>query len=232
MDLQPHGELYQVADGLHCVDGAFGRSPLGRRMTVVALPSGALALHSAIRMNDAGMAALEALGPVAAVIVPTAHHTADVPWYAERYPQARVLAPGGSLPRVHRRVPSAAALDEGWNDDLAGALAWLQVDGVRHPEAAFFHRASHTLILTDLVFNLGTEFSGLQRALLKLNGIYGRFAPSRLMRWGVVRYMPGLLASVRRMEEWDFDRIIVSHGQVVEKRGKTHLREAFEPWGL
>lgn len=232
MNLQPHGALRQLAPGLHCVEGAFGRSPLGRRMTVITLPSGALALHSAIRMDEAGMAALDALGPVAAVIVPTTFHSTDAPWFAARYPAASLLAPRSSLPRLGKRLPTALPLDEGWSDDLAGALAWQQIEGARHHEAVFFHAASRTLILTDLVFNLGAEFTGLSRLLLRINGIYGRFGPSRLLRYGFVRDKAALLDSVRRMEAWDYDRIVMSHGEVLEGGGKARLREAFAPWGL
>lgn len=219
-------------EGLYCVDGSFGRSPLGRRMTVVVLPSGRLAIHSAIRMEQADMAALERLGPVGAIIVPNTLHKADAPWYAGRYPDAIVLAPRKAVARLARRMRIDGTLEDDWPAELAAALDRLALGGVRVPEAAFCHRATRTLILTDLVFNLGVQFAGLSRLLLKLDDAYGRFGPARLFRWVVLRDKAALLASLRELEQWDYDRIVMSHGDIVETDGKQRMRGAFAPLGL
>lgn len=38
-----------------------------------------------------------------------------------------------------------------------------------------------------------------------------------------------LLKSIDRTLEWDFDRVIMSHGDVLESGGKEAMREAFAP---
>ncbi len=227
---QPHGRLEELAAGLHCVRGTFGRSPLGRRMTVVVPPAGRLALHSPVRLDDAGMAALEALGPVGWLVAPNSFHWADVPWYAARYPEARVLAPAAAHGKLAPHVRLDGSLEDDWPPELAGTLERLPLEGMKTGEHAFFHPPSRTLILTDLVFNMGTEARGPARWLLRLNRAHGRFGPTRLLRWVFLRDAAALLASLRRLEEWDYDRVVVSHGDVLERGGKAAMAAAFADW--
>ncbi|MEE8435194.1 MAG: hypothetical protein V3S64_10445 [bacterium] len=230
MRVQPHGALTRLAEGLYCVEGAFGRSPLGRRMTAVVLPSGRVALHSPIRMTPEGMAALDALGQVAAILIPSSFHWSDARWYTERYPQAAVLAPGGAQAKLKSRLPVLSTLEDGWNGELAAGLARMPLNGSKTHEHAFFHPASRTLILTDLVFNMGTGHGGLTRLLLRLNQAYGRFGPTRLLRWVFTSDKAALLASTRGLEQWDYDRVIMSHGDVLERGGKPAMAAAFAEW--
>lgn len=229
--VQPYRPLRKLADGLHCVEGSFGRSPLGRRMTVLGLASGRVALHSPIRMEEGDMASLEALGGVAAIIAPNSFHTSDTPWYSERYPDALVLAPTKTVKKLSGRCRFNGALERDWPEEVAASVEMLPLEGLRHGEAAFLHRSTRTLVLTDLVFNLGAGHTGLTRLLLKLNNAHGRFGPTRLMRL-FTRDKAALLESVRFLQGWDFDRVIVSHGDVVENGGKALMRQAFEPWGV
>ena len=237
MSHHPYIPPRKLAEGLHCVDASTGRWPIGRRMTVVVLPSGRLALHSPIRMDEAGMEALERLGQVAALVIPNAYHWIDVPWYAKRYRGAAVLAPRGALPRLKGRVGmqdgnTVGTLEDDWSAELSAGLERLPLAGSRMYEFAFFHPSSRTLILTDLVFNLGTDFRGAVRLFLRLNRIHGRFGPSRLMRWVFLKDKGALLASLREMERWDFDRVVMSHGDLLESGGKDKMRQAFAGWGL
>ena len=231
MRVRPHGAFSRLAEGLYCVEGSFGRSPLGRRMTAVVLPSGRLALHSPIRMTPEGMAALDALGQVAAILIPNSFHWSDARWYSERYPQAAVLAPGSARTKLKSRLPVLSTLEDGWTEELAAGLARMPLKGLKTHEHAFFHPASRTLILTDLVFNMGAGARGLTRLLLRLNQSHGRFGPSRLLRWVFTSDKAALLASVRELGQWDYDRVIVSHGGVLERGGKAAMAAAFAEWG-
>jgi hypothetical protein len=47
---------------------------IGTRMTVIRLGDGSLLLHSPVRIDDATRAAVDALGPVGAVVAPNLHH--------------------------------------------------------------------------------------------------------------------------------------------------------------
>lgn len=231
--MNAYDAMERVDEGLYTVTGDFGRSPLRRRMTLVVLPSGGVVVHSAIRMSDADMAArVDALGPVNTLVVPNAFHTADAPFYAERYPQARALAPRSLRRKLAPRMRLDGSLEEDWPEDVNEHLACLIIGGGRARETAFLHRPTRTLILTDLCFNMGGHYNGLTRFLLTLNDSIGTFGPSRLFRWAFVKNWGDLLASVRQILEWDFDRVLVGHGTVVPSGGKELLRKAFTPYGL
>ena len=52
------------------------------------------------------MAALDALGQVAAILILNSFHWSDARWYSERYPQAAVLAPSGAQAKLKSRLPA------------------------------------------------------------------------------------------------------------------------------
>lgn len=93
--VQPHGELIAVTDGILTVEGSIAM-PLGnfpRRMTVLALAQGGSAIWSPIPLREDEMARIEALGPVRFLIVPNQGHRLDLKPWADRYPEARIIAP-------------------------------------------------------------------------------------------------------------------------------------------
>ena len=93
-------------------------------------------------------------------------------------------------------------------------------------EVAFFHPTSRTLILTDLVFNVPKGRPWGIPIVSKLLGVGGRFGPSRLGRW-LIRDKEATRASLGLIMRWDFDRLILAHGDVVETGGRKKLRDAF-----
>jgi hypothetical protein len=54
----------------------------------------------------------------------------------------------------------------------------------------------------------------------------GRFGPHRLIRAGI-RDRAAARRSLERILEWDFDRVVMSHGAVLERGGRARLRECF-----
>src|SRR4051812_7740740 len=84
---------------------------IGTRMTVVRLRDGSLFLHSPVRLDAETRAALDALGPVRAVIAPSLVHHFFVGDYQAAYPQATLYAAPG-LEKKRTDVPFGAALDD------------------------------------------------------------------------------------------------------------------------
>ena len=93
-------------------------------------------------------------------------------------------------------------------------------------EVVFFHRASRTLILCDLAFNFGPHAAAPTRLLMRLLRSYGRFGPSTLDPW-LIRDRAAARASLERILSWDFDRVVVAHGDVLESGGREALREGY-----
>lgn len=98
-------------------------------------------------------------------------------------------------------------------------------------EVLFLHKASRTLIVTDLCFNL-LDARGLgARFILGLFGTYARFGVSRLyLRFVTDRAR--FEESLRKLFAWEFDHIAVSHGRLVEGSGRARLLAALQERGL
>ncbi len=93
----------------------------------------------------------------------------------------------------------------------------------------FIHHASKTLILTDLAFNFGTDVPLSTGIFLKLYGAYNKFCPTLTIR-ASIKDKGAFGKSLQRILAEDFDRIIVSHGNIIEKDGKNIFKQAFRKY--
>ena len=227
MDIHPYGPLREIGRDLFCMEGRWKRSPFPRRMTVIRNGSGNLAIHSAIRLHEPDYGRLlDALGAVTLILVPNALHGDEARFHAERYAGARVLVPGPVRERCRPKLPRVDGdIAEAWPGDWAAELYPLQLAGTRMGEALFLHVPSRTLIATDLVFHFTDELSGIPRRLMQWNGVVGRLAPSRIFRWFFLTDREAFRRSLAPVRDWDFDRVVMSHGTIVERDGKRRFLE-------
>src|SRR4051812_26768774 len=175
---------------------------IGHRMTVANLPDGSLCLHSPAAYSPALATELAKLGTVAHVVAPNAMHDTYLEGWFAAYPQARFYGAKGFAkfrPDLKFTDPLGDKPDAAWS----GTFDQLTLRGMpRLNEVVFLHRASRTVIVTDLVFNLGAEMPFLSRVLLKLNGCYDCLAVSRLLKT-TIKDQPALRASLDEMLTWD-----------------------------
>jgi hypothetical protein len=220
--------LRDVADGLWVVDHPFKMGPVdvGTRTSIIRLEAGGLVLHAPGPLSDALRGELEALGPVRALIAPNKFHHLFVGENLRAFPQARLyLAPG--LAHKRKDLAGGETLGEEVPALWAGELDQVWVRGAPMlEEVAFFHRASRSLILTDLAFNVRHASSLVTRLFLKSMGAYGRFGPSRLARFAM-RDREAARAALDRILAWDFERVILAHGEILEDAGREALRESY-----
>ena len=108
----PHGDLVPLAENLWRVEGELPKMELRRCMTVARTSGGELALHSAIAMDEAHMAELEALGTPTFLIVPNGWHCLDAARYKARYPDLKVICPKQARKLVERKVQSVSGTYE------------------------------------------------------------------------------------------------------------------------
>lgn len=198
--------------------------PLGHRMAVVRLASGDLVVHSPIPYEDALAKELAELGELQHVIAPSIFHNLFLSPWAENYPDATFWA----VPSFREQYPELRVdriLDDGAEID---GLRCIEVAGMpKVREHVLVHEASRSLLIADLVFHFPRTDSFALRMLLKMVGAYGDVAVSRLYR-SCIKDRKAMRASVDRILEEDFDRIVVGHGDVVETQGKERLRRAYE----
>jgi hypothetical protein len=196
------------------------------RMTVVRLRSGGLLLHSVIPIDDALAAELQALGSVEHIVAPNLlHHTHLVPVLA-RYPEAKVWgAPGLADKRDDVRFDASLVDPAPWADELDQHF----IEGIPWAnETVFFHRATGTLIVTDLVFNIHEVRGWITPWVLRLSGAYRRFAQSRLLR-SSIRDAAAASASAEHLLAWPIERVVMAHGRIVDRDAKARLHDALTP---
>jgi hypothetical protein len=199
---------------------------VGTRMTVMRLADGSLLLHSPVALDAELRRELDARGPVRFAVAPNRVHHLYAGEVAKAYPQARLwVAPG-----LERKRPDLAF--EGVLGDEAPAPWKGQVDQVFfrgrpfENEVVFLHRASRTLLMCDLAFNFGPRSHPATRLLMRLLRSYGRFGPSRLDPL-LIRDRAAARASLERILAWDFDRVVIAHGDVLERGGREALRAGY-----
>jgi hypothetical protein len=199
---------------------------IGARMTVCRLADRSLWLHSPVEIDAEARAELRALGPVGHVVAPSKVHHFFVAAARQSFPEARFFAAPG-LPEKKPKL----AFDEVLSDDApeawAGQIDQVLLRGAPYlNEVVFRHRESRTLIFTDGVFNMGDGGTLPTRLWLRAMGARNRFGPHRMLR-RFVRDRAAARASMDRILSWDFDRIVMSHGRVLQEKGPRVLRDAW-----
>lgn len=196
------------------------------RSTVVRLPDGGLWILSPVPVLPRLARQLEALGPVRALVSPNLLHHQGLIAAQRAFPQARVFGRPGlekKRPDVKLTDTLGVASDPLW----AGVLEQVAVGGIpRLNEVAFFHIATRSLLLGDLVFNLQELPHGPTRFLMQLNDAYQRFGPSRFTR-ALMKDKAAVRIAVERMLAWAPERIVPCHGDIVPTGGRAVLEEAF-----
>jgi hypothetical protein len=136
------------------------------------------------------------------------------------FPAARTwICPG-----VEKRQPGLkfdGRLGDTAPPDWAGEIDQVLVQGTRiMREVAMFHRASRTLILVDLIENFSDATPHIGGALkfwfkyvLRMWG-HPRPAPEYRMGWSDRK---AAAQSLRRILAWDFERIVLSHGDLIDR---------------
>ena len=198
--------------------------PFPTRMTVIRLSDRSLVLISPIPIDDALAAELGELGPVSYLIAPNLLHHLHLAAAKRRYPNARLIGPSAlskkepTLPFETIELASAPVLRDAFSAELIGGAP-------RMCETVLLHRPSRTLLVTDLVFNIETPPAWTTSLLLRLNGTRGRLAQSRLWRL-FVEDVSLAQASCERVLQWDFDRLVVAHGNAIASGAKARLAGA------
>lgn len=221
-------QLQPIAANLWVIDFPLrvGGLQLGTRTTVVRLASGGLWLHSPGPLQPEHMTAVSALGPVQVLVAPNALHHLYLAQNVRSFPRATVYVSPALPAKLKLPFPHEALGDEPpalWKDEISQHL----VSGLpKLQEVVFCHHASRTLVLTDLAFHIRHSDSWFTRLFMRLNGVYGHFGPSRIFR-SLVKDRAALRSSLDRIRTWDFDRVIVSHGEVLEHDGKQAMHTQY-----
>jgi len=196
---------------------------LRRNVTVVRLLSGKLLIHSTAPFSPADVAVIRQLGEPGWLLDGVLRHDTFAHEGRNAFPGIPYLAPPGFTEQAGvETIPLVPCPDE-W----LGKLRALEIQGMPEMrDTVILHEPSGTLIITELLFNFGDD-QPIWTELLLRAAIGGEHHPgmSRPFKHAV-KDEAAFIASVRTILEWNFDRIIVGHGDVIERDGKARLRGA------
>lgn len=201
------------------------------RMTVIRLSNGNLFVHSPCEIEASTKAAIEILGNVEFIVAPGSYHYLYVDSAQQAFPGAETFI----CPGIERKNPEIKfdwflgdRPDQRWKTDLEQVLIrgnkiiW---------EVAFYHKPTRTLILVDLIENFTDETEDVSwtlklwwKAVFRMWGV-AKPAPEYQLGW---KDRKAASESLNRIMSWDFERIIISHGDLIENNAKKVAMQAWK----
>jgi Domain of unknown function (DUF4336) len=235
---RPINTLKPVADEVWLVDGPVIEFrylgvglPFPTRMTIVRLADGTLWVHSPTELTAALRAEVVLLGPVRHLIAPNRIHY----WWLGDWQRAFPDALAHGAPGVRARAAERGlAFDRDLGDqppaEWAGQIDQLVVRGRYLSEVVFFHRASRSLILTDLIesFEADKVTSPWLRLVMRLAGCMHPDGSLPIdLRLTFLGHRRAFRAAVKTMLDWQPERVILAHGHWYPANACAELRRAF-----
>jgi Domain of unknown function (DUF4336) len=220
--------LIQIAPDLWHMERGFTAAglPVSSRMTVVRFEDGRLWLHSPVRFGEAVAEQLRGLGTVAFIVAPNRAHHLFAKHAQRMFPQAALYgAPGlaAKRPDLAGMVELGDTVPAEWRQDLDQAC----IRGMPFVnEVAWFHKASATLIMTDVLQCWGGELDWKTAMYARLTGVRGRLDVPRTVRL-VTRDRMLAAGSARVILQWPFTRVIMAHNSIVERDAHAAVARAF-----
>lgn len=199
------------------------------RMTVARYGDRRLWVHSPVGLRPEIREALAPLGEVSDLVGPNCFHHLYLREWINAFPKAKVwLAPGLT---EKTGIPGTTLLSTThpapeWCTDLP----YLNLEGLKTTnEVVFLHGPSRTLVLADLFFNI-QEVRGLWANLFwRMNDAHRRLGMSRVFRT-FISVREEFKKSLRQVDNWDFQRIVMAHGEVVDQDARERWRTALKGW--
>jgi hypothetical protein len=193
-------------------------------MTVLRLADGTLLVVAPLPATEERRAEVSALGPVTHLYAPNTFHHLWLGEWSAAFPTARVHAPQElAAKRPDLRIDRFH--DQGGPAGFDG-VDEIPIRGFRMRETALMHRLARTVIVTDLVHNIGRPDHAWTRFYTKAMGFYDRVALSRVLRWTAFDDRAAARRSVDSLLDHSFDGLIVGHGAPIADNARALLAGA------
>lgn len=199
-------------------------------MAAVHLSDGSVWVWSPIALGRALAEELQSLGPVRHIVSPNKLHHLFLQEWAEHWPEARLYAPPGLARKkagLHFHAELGGPPSPPWQTEIdqvvfRGSFAMAEV--------VFFHRASRTAIVGDLIQRFRDEdVSGWRGAVMRFGGLVGEHGGTPAdWRASFVRHGPAR-AALRKVLQWHPQRLVVAHGSCAQT-GATGIIAAALSW--
>ena len=230
----PHGPIRELLPSIHFVTGTMamaGPLPIrfSRSMTILREGDG-LVLVNSVRLDDAGLAALDALGKVTDVIRLAGNHGIDDPFYRERY-NAKVWAVAGqrytagfdtNAPNVY--LEPDVTMDASTELPVAGGRLYL-IQSKPTEGLLVLERHGGTIVAGDCLQNWAEPdayFSFFGKAIMRVMGF---IRPYNIGPAWLKQAKPPK-AELRGILDLEFTNVIPAHGAPVIGDARGHYRPA------
>ena len=229
---QPHDPLKQIAEDVFVVHGSVLLNPIMRitRNMVVVRNAGELTLISAVRMDDEGLKALEALGDIKHVIRLGPLHGLDDPFYVDRY-NAEFWSFDDGTTYV------APSLTQTLSDGCALPFPDAQLFGFDHMSetegAILLNRGDGLLITVDAVQTYSTpphmpHTGWLARKLMPFAGFPDKTIIGPIWVKKMVTDEAGIAREFQRLLALPFNQLISAHGTFLASGAHEEVEQAYE----
>lgn len=184
-------------------------------MHLVRLPGGGVLVHSPIWQGEETWEQVLQLGEPRILFAPNHYHWLSLRRYAERWPQAKVVAGSGALPRLLRKTklpvrPVADVAEE------LGAVRLLECEGLKNGETwlVFESAGVKTLAVCDSFFNMERPIAGLMGVFCRATRTSPGLQVGSTFLWLAVRHRPTFRTwALETLERERPTRLLVSHGE-------------------
>lgn len=221
--LSPFAPSLWLADGAVVAVAGF---QYPTRMAVMRLQDGGLFIWSPVSLTEPLRAAVEALGPVRFIVAPnTLHHLYVTEWQSA-YPSAEVFVAPGLAAR--RELRFNGELGDAPATAWAGDIDQVLLRNALTTEAVFFHRASGTVLFTDVIQHFPAGwFKGWRAIVARLDRMIGPEpqVPQKFRLGFTDR--KAARAALARILAWPVERVLMAHGAPVTADARAFLARAF-----
>ena len=225
-------ELQQLAENVWLLKQPlkFIGTEVGTRTTIIRLSDRSLWIHSPGPELPRFYQTFKQLGEVKYLVAPNPLHHMFLPTAMRMFPDATGYGPAAvqkkhpelSLTHLEKQTPPE------WNSEIE--MLSLN-EGLRLDEKVFYHPQSQTLLMTDLLFNMkGKDWP--TRFMLYLEGVSDKLGCTRLVSIVLLKDRKQMRHLTEKILQWDFKRMIMCHGEVIENEAREGFTKAMAWTGI
>ncbi|MGL6340664.1 MAG: DUF4336 domain-containing protein [Waterburya sp.] len=207
---------------------------VGTRMTVLRLADNSLLLISPIQITAQIKQQLDNLGIVKYLIAPNLFHYLYLSECQKIYSKAQVIAPPDlKTKQPNLKIDKTFTQDEiNFNSELeyrllAGFQVLIITQIKKVNEIVFYHPSTKTLIITDSAFNFDDSYPWVTQFAARIINSYQTLKPSWLEKVAI-QDKQLVKQSIDEILTWNFDRVIMGHGKIVETNAKQELAAGYQ----
>ncbi|KAI0313890.1 hypothetical protein OF83DRAFT_1165416 [Amylostereum chailletii] len=221
---------------------------IGGRSTAIKMADGGVWVLASTPLDEETKKTIDNLGPVKWIIGADDVHHLFLGEFQKAYPDAKLVAVEGSVKKHPELKWHGYWTDEKREQEFGFDTEFKSCyfPGFRNKDVVFVHVPSKTLITADLLFNLPCieqyTYSWFPSGVPFLNWFLPTMSPESpahqkfllqaakkggYERANVLWELRAMKRDAKTVADWDFDRIIMCHGEVIETGGNKAWRSAY-----